>query len=63
MNTDVSDVLEPTLLDNIQEGARMLVKHISQGSKVMVQIDSDCDGYTSAALLINYINKLFPHFA
>lgn len=63
LNTDVTDVYAPTLLDNIAEGAKMLVKHISQGSKVMVQIDSDCDGYTSAALLINYINKLFPHFA
>jgi single-stranded-DNA-specific exonuclease len=63
LNTDVTNVYAPTLLDNIAEGAKMLVKHISQGSKVMVQIDSDCDGYTSAALLINYINKLFPHFA
>ena len=26
-------------------------------------IDSDCDGFTSAALFINYLNKLFPHFA
>lgn len=25
-------------------------------------IDSDCDGYTSAATLINYLNKVFPAF-
>ena len=24
---------------------------------------SDCDGYTSSAILINYLNCLFPHFA
>ena len=27
-----------------------------------IQIDSDCDGYTSASLLINYLNRLFPGF-
>jgi single-stranded-DNA-specific exonuclease len=41
----------------------MLIHHISQGDKMWIQIDSDCDGYTSAALLINYINLLFPSYA
>ena len=41
----------------------MLVKHISQGHKIFIQVDSDCDGYTSAAILINYLNCLFPNFA
>ena len=41
----------------------MLVSHIAQNSKVMIQIDSDVDGFTSAALLINYLNCLFPAFA
>ena len=41
----------------------MLIRHISQGDKMWIQIDSDCDGYTSAALLINYINLLFPSYA
>ena len=40
----------------------MLVKHISQNDKVLIQVDSDCDGYTSAAALINYLNCLFPGF-
>ena len=40
----------------------MLIKHISAGHKILIQIDSDCDGYTSAALLINYLNCLFPAF-
>ncbi len=26
----------------------------------MVIVDCDCDGYTAAALLINYLYKLFP---
>ena len=40
----------------------MLIKHISADHKILIQIDSDCDGYTSAALLINYLNCLFPAF-
>lgn len=28
----------------------------------MIQVDSDCDGYTSAALLINYLYKICPNF-
>ena len=44
------------------DGAQMLIKHISLNDKVFLQIDSDCDGYTSAATLINYLNRLFPAF-
>ena len=40
----------------------MLVTHISQNDKVLIQVDSDADGYTSAALLINYLHCLFPGF-
>ena len=50
------------LLTNIQAGAKMLVSHIERNDKVLVQVDADCDGYTSAAILINYLNCLFPHF-
>ena len=63
LNTDDTDILSPLDLDNIKEGAKMLVSHIKQESKVFVIVDSDCDGYTSAALLINYLNNLFPAFA
>lgn len=40
----------------------MLIYHIGQNHKIMIQVDSDCDGYTSAALLINYLNCIFPSF-
>ena len=39
-----------------------MVSHIARESKVFVIVDSDCDGYTSSALLINYLNNLFPGF-
>ena len=46
----------------MQEGAKMLISHIGQNDKIFIQVDADCDGYTSAAILINYLNCLFPHF-
>ena len=63
LNTTESDILDPLLLNNMKEGAKLLISHISQGSKIMVQIDSDVDGMSSAALLINYLNRIFPNFA
>lgn len=73
-NIDLSNIKEfknptdnqmnsPLLLDNIKEGAQLLVSHIAQDHEIFIQVDSDCDGYTSAAILINYLNKLFPAFA
>ena len=62
LNTVDTDILSPLDLDNIENGAKLLVSHIVQESKVFVIIDSDCDGYCSSALLINYLNNLFPAF-
>ena len=56
------ELLDPTLLANVLEGAKMLISHIGQNDKIFIQVDADCDGYTSAAILINYLNCLFPHF-
>lgn len=30
-------------------------------AKVFVQVDADCDGYTSAAIVINYLKRRFPN--
>ena len=62
LNTTDADILDPKLVMNMREGAQTLIKHIAQNNKVLIQIDSDCDGYTSAATLINYLNRLFPGF-
>ena len=62
LHTTDKDILDPKIIMNIEKGVRLLIKHISQGNKVLIQIDSDCDGYTSAAHLINYLNCLFPGF-
>lgn len=62
LNTTDNDILDPRLIPHLDEGAKMLIRHISQNDKVLIQVDSDCDGYTSAALLMNYLYCLFPSF-
>ena len=56
------DMIEPSQLVNMREGAQLLISHIEQNNKIFIQVDADCDGYTSAAILINYLNYIFPHF-
>ena len=63
LHTSVDDIPDPKTIARIEEGVKMLISHIANEDKIFIQVDSDCDGYTSAALLINYINALFPGFA
>ena len=62
LNTTDQDILPPERVMNMKSGAQMLIKHIAQNDKVLVQVDSDCDGFTSSACLLNYLNCLFPGF-
>lgn len=63
LNTTDDDIYDPRLLKNIHEGAKILINQIINKQPMMIQVDSDCDGLTSAALLINYIYMLFPSYA
>ena len=60
LHADENDVLSPTLLDNMREGAQTLSKHIASNDRALIVVDSDCDGYCSSAIFLNYFNKLFP---
>ena len=53
LHTTDDDIVDPKTIMNVKEGATILIQHISQNDDVLVQIDSDCDGYTSSATLIN----------
>lgn len=46
----------------MMEGAKLLASHIANNNLIMLQIDSDCDGDTSAAALLNYLYCLFPAY-
>lgn len=62
LNPSAEDIIDPILLTNIEEGAKMLLSHIAHNHKIYMLVDPDADGYTSAALLLNYLYAQFPYF-
>lgn len=62
LNTTDADFLNPSLIKNAKEGAQLLLSHIAAGSPMFVQIDEDLDGYSSAALFLNYLYAVFPDY-
>lgn len=58
-NTVVQDYLD---LDNMREAVECFVKHYDAQHKIIVMPDSDCDGYTSSAMLYLYIKALDPDY-
>lgn len=62
LNTCDADILDPSLIKNIHDGVVLFISHVHLGNKIFLQIDSDCDGYTSAAAFLNYMNYLFPGY-
>lgn len=65
---DLTAFLHPTekeqydfmLLDNIVTAANCLIKHVENNDNIFIQIDSDTDGYTSAAIIYLYMKKINP---
>ena len=62
LNTTDNDINSPLAFgeDKLKAAARLLIQCISENKKALVVVDSDCDGFTSAGLLINYLHDLFP---
>ena len=59
-NLTENDIHSPLFfgLDLLEKGYRMLNEAVKGGQRVLVVVDSDCDGFTSAALIMNYIFKM-----
>ena len=56
-----TDEDDPFELENIQHALNIAIEFCSRpDAKVFVQVDSDCDGYTSAAIIISYLRRRFP---
>jgi len=51
----------PELLDNMEEGAILLEEVIRNRGRIALIVDSDVDGFTSAAILINFLEKAGPN--
>ena len=64
LNTTEEDVNKPEAFgEKVLRAAAALVIQTVQSNKAMaVIVDCDCDGYTSSAILINYLHDLFPSY-
>ena len=64
LNTTDKDIADAEMFgpDNMKLGAAALIEAIQNNYKTLVLVDCDCDGYTSAAIIINYLHDLFPSF-
>lgn len=62
LNLTKENVNSPLALgeENLKAGASAIADAIYHEDKAVVIVDCDCDGYTSAALLINYLYCHFP---
>lgn len=62
INTTDNDINSPEALgqDKLKAAAALLIKTIQSNSQALVIVDADADGFTSAAILINYLHDLFP---
>ena len=56
-----SDCLqEPDALVNIDLGARLLNSVLTKNGHILLVVDSDCDGFTSAAIIYQYLKDICP---
>lgn len=62
LNTTDEMVNSPLMFgENVMRtAATALIKTIQGNRKAVLVVDSDCDGFTSSAILLNYLHLLFP---
>ena len=46
-------------LHNMEAAVKAVHNHI--GEKIAMIVDSDCDGFTSAAIIYGYLHNIYPH--
>lgn len=51
----------PEIYNNLVLGANTIVNAVNEGLKIGILIDSDCDGYCSSAMMVNYLNDVMGY--
>lgn len=64
MNLTDNDINPPEALgeDLLRQAAVLVRRSIDEDKEICIVVDADCDGYTSSAILINYLYDLAPAF-
>ena len=52
---------DPQDLENIGEAAALLEATLDRGERILIVVDSDNDGFTSATIMYNYIKDVAPN--
>ena len=60
LKANMSDVESWNVLDNIENAVYTLTSAIKDNWDTCIIVDCDVDGYTSAAILINFLYSLYP---
>lgn len=58
LNLDESVLIPYGKLDNIDNAVDLFMKHFNNKNKIKILVDSDPDGFCSAAMMYSYIKKL-----
>lgn len=51
---------DPRDLENVERGANLLAGVMALGERILIVVDSDNDGFTSATIMYNYLKDLAP---
>ena len=64
LNTTDNDINRPEDFGatKMRDAATALTEAIKNNKETLILVDCDCDGYTAAAILINYLYDFFPTF-
>lgn len=60
LNPSDEFLIDPRLLNNIEKGAELYNKVVEANGKILLIVDSDVDGFTSAAIIYQYTKRLNP---
>lgn len=61
LNPTSECIQDPINLSNIHEGATLLINVIDTNGRILIVVDSDTDGFTSAAIIYQYIHRINPN--
>lgn len=60
LNPNKDNLQNPDDLINIGEGAQLYLNNIGDDKRILIIVDSDCDGFTSSAIIYQYTKIIAP---
>lgn len=52
-------IQSPEALDNVHNGINLIVSSVMENKKILIVVDSDVDGFTSAAIIYLYLKDMY----